>query len=432
MQTSGYEFVNMHPNTSYHVRAFSELVNATYISNATSDMTSLNDVDKTTLLYHVLRYFNLFLMPAIVVVGLVGNTLSFCVFRCTALRSFPSNVYLSALALADSGFLLTLLMTWLNVLHIPLFHTQGLCQLFVYLTYVFGFLSVWYVVTFTVERFVVVCYPLHRYTWCTFGRARVVVASLAVLAAIAYSFTLWTTGVIVLSNGSRVCTHLPRYDTMLAVAGHIDSIVTLLVPFVIILVMNTKIVYVMFYSAEHKTLNDMNVSHQAAVAAAATAAAAAAAVGDAAVGDIHTQQVVVRNASQNRITKTLVIVSTAFLVLNLPSHVVRVYVLLLTSSGRTEQLTWQLRQWQQLAQLVYYVNFAVNFFLYSLCGHNFRSYLRHIVCSLCAGGPGGSRRLRRTYSFRGRRGPSSLSLRTLTLQMSTSPSGLSTSRDSPT
>ena len=426
MQWSGHAQGNLYSNTT-HLQLGA---NGTYSSNCSSDVTPLNgDVDRTTVLYYVLRYSNSFLIPVIIVVGLVGNALSFCVFRCTSLRSYPSNVYLSALALADSGFLLMLSMTWLNVLHVPLFHTQGLCQLFVYLTYVFGFLSVWYVVTFTVERFVVVCYPLYRYTWCTSGRARLVVASFAGVAAVAYSFTLWTSKVVVLANGSRVCTHLSEYDTLLSVAGHIDSFVTLLVPFVIIFVMNSKIVYVMFYSPEHRQLSDMNVSRQTAVAAAAMAAAAAATANvGTSVGDAHAQQVLTRNASQNRITKTLVVVSMTFLVLNLPSHVVRVYILLMTSSGRTEHVTWQLRQWQQMAQLVYYVNFAVNFFLYSLCGRNFRSYLRKVVRPPCTDKEGRSTRLQRTYSFRVHRGHSSMSSRTLTLRLSTSPTGLGAGR----
>ena len=41
-----------------------------------------------------------------------------------------------------------------------IFHTDGWCQFVTYATYVSAFLSAWIVVGFTVERYIVVYYPL--------------------------------------------------------------------------------------------------------------------------------------------------------------------------------------------------------------------------------------------------------------------------------
>ena len=77
--------------------------------------------------------------------GLVGNTISFSLFTFTKLKYQNSTTILSALALADNGFLLALLVVNMNHLNIDLFNNYELiCRLTVYFTYVFSFLSIWY------------------------------------------------------------------------------------------------------------------------------------------------------------------------------------------------------------------------------------------------------------------------------------------------
>ncbi len=48
---------------------------------------------------------------------------------------------------------LGLCLGWVNVGGRPIFHTDGWCQIVIYLTYVTSFLSSWFVASFTVERY---------------------------------------------------------------------------------------------------------------------------------------------------------------------------------------------------------------------------------------------------------------------------------------
>ena len=41
-------------------------------------------------------------------------------------------------------------------------NSAGVCQVLFYLSYVSRFLSAWFIVTFTVERYIGVCHPLKR------------------------------------------------------------------------------------------------------------------------------------------------------------------------------------------------------------------------------------------------------------------------------
>ncbi len=83
--------------------------------------------------------------------------------------------------------------------------------------------------------------------------------------------------------------------------------------------------------------------------------------------------------SQVKVTKMLVLVSSIFLVLNLPSHAMRLYAF--ATSLLAEQMAPPTKQYvliQRLFQYFHYTNFAINFFLYNTCGRNFRHALRHL------------------------------------------------------
>lgn len=56
-------------------------------------------------LIEAVTFFNFYYMPAMIVIGLIGNILSSFVFMLTKLRSIPSSHYLTALAISDSGVL---------------------------------------------------------------------------------------------------------------------------------------------------------------------------------------------------------------------------------------------------------------------------------------------------------------------------------------
>lgn len=111
----------------------------------------------------VLYAIQLWFTPVLVTLGSLGNCLCVIVFFSTKLKKLSSSYYLSALAISDTCALVSVAATWFDLVDIPFFNTEGFCQLFVYMKCVCSFLSVWFVVAFTVERFVAVSYPLqHR------------------------------------------------------------------------------------------------------------------------------------------------------------------------------------------------------------------------------------------------------------------------------
>ena len=93
-------------------------------------------------------------IPMICMFGILGNMLSFRVFAFTSFGKQNSSVYIQALSLSDTGFLASLLLSWLGGGRIGVVygHSSIWCHVMIYVTYVCSFLSVWYVVLIMADR----------------------------------------------------------------------------------------------------------------------------------------------------------------------------------------------------------------------------------------------------------------------------------------
>ena len=78
-----------------------------------------------------------------------------------------------------------------------------------------------------------------------------------------------------------------------------------------------------------------------------------------------------------QITRMMFTISIVFLILNLPSYAMRLRMFVMAFShsdyeGRPLEFLLQ-----QLFQIFYYINFSINFILYSGCSLKFREALRY-------------------------------------------------------
>ena len=72
-----------------------------------------------------IHWMDLYFIPALILLGVVGNTLSVCVFILSHLRRLSSSVYLAGLAVADAGFLLCALAHWFTHVGFRFYHKNG-------------------------------------------------------------------------------------------------------------------------------------------------------------------------------------------------------------------------------------------------------------------------------------------------------------------
>ena len=332
-------------------------------SNFTLDSTFLwsNHTPEVSPFEHAIQNMNTFVIPVVVFVGIAGNILTLVVFQGTYLRQTTLSVYLTALALSDLCCLVTIFIVWLEVVKVDAFHTSGVCEITVYVTYVGSFLSMWYVVSFTVERYIAICYPLKRPQMCTASRAKVVTSSLAVFAMLAYGCTLWTYRVTS-SGASKMCIPTAEYTHVSLLIASVDTIFALFIPFCVILGMNLTIVHKIarFYSTRNRRIPSFDERCRLNVR-----------------DNNNTSSLATR--AQLQMTKVLLIVSSLFLMINLPSCIIRLRILIVSLTGDIMSTSPQEFMWQSVFQIVYYTNFAVNVFLYGVCCRKFRKALKRLV-----------------------------------------------------
>ena len=98
---------------------------------------------------------------------------------------------------------------------------------------------------FTFERLIAVQYPLQRPFMCTVRRAKIIIGSITITTLTCHIYSLFTAGIIETSRAAGqkkdVCDLLPNYYQAMRVVNLVDTVVTLVIPLVLILVMNSLI-----------------------------------------------------------------------------------------------------------------------------------------------------------------------------------------------
>jgi len=191
-------------------------------NNLTGGLQQLSSlpVDESDAEFHrIISILHVYVLPIIILIGIVGNTISFLVYVSTPrLYRQSSSLYLAFLAAVDNISLIFIFAVWFGWIGIHIFHKDGWCQTILYCTYVCSFLSAWTVVSFTVERWIVVFHPLKRHQLCTRRRAIIAMVSLTVVSLAFYSFSLFTTSVRYF-RGLPVCVTLDKYNAPLQVGA---------------------------------------------------------------------------------------------------------------------------------------------------------------------------------------------------------------------
>lgn len=261
-------------------------------------MTDKNENDQRSYLEIVIQ-IEMYYVPTLVYLGSLGNFISILIFFRSKLKQSSSSVYLGALAISDTGFLISLFISWLTGVNVNLFNKPGFCEFFVYFTTLCSFLSVWLVVAFTVERFIAVKYPLLRQSMCTVARAKNFVVKIIITGVITCSPVMMFAGLREgkSENGknSTICHLTEGWESWATIYTMIDTVITFIIPFFVIVLLNiliTKTIYKL--DGIRKTLTLQKRS-----------------------------QTIQNGFGQTKVTKMLLVVSSVFLCFNLPSYVLR-------------------------------------------------------------------------------------------------------------
>lgn len=340
-------FVRGEVNFSENVETPISLMNESYpyyTNNAVEDISA-----GQIIMLKVIRCLYVYVIPVVSTFGIIGNVWSFRVFVFTSFRRHPSSTYLAALSISDTGFLTTLILSWVGSIRPSINQSTAWCRILIYITYICSFLSVWYVVLIMVDRYVVVCFPFKAQRLCSKRRSRLAVIAVTIFAFILYLYSFAITELIQTRDGN-ICSWRKANLNVMEVFTYIDTGITFIVPVLSIFSLNV-IVITSIRKSRYRQSMLCEYSHQ-------------------------TPHVL--SSAQVRLTTMLVILSTVFLVLNLPSHGIRFYLLVHELMDKT---TIGLLLAQQICQILYYTNFAINVILYSASSKMFRRVMcKRIAC----------------------------------------------------
>lgn len=296
--------------------------------------------------------------PVICALGLIGNTLATTVFLSKSQRKTSCSLYLAARSMSDTGFLTTLLIVCLTDFGIDIFNVEGICQIVIFLTYICGFLSVWFVVMVTIENYIRICHPFKVNQHCTVRIARIVIVCFVFAAFLLYNFPLWTTGIRVDAEGGRTCSQYTRFDQIFQIVTYSDTVITLLVPmFMIVCLMIAITCSILEYLHRQARLKGKRLNG-------------------------HDRR---QSSPQTKVTRLLFSVSFIFIALTLPSHVIRIqmtvkYLYFSSSSSCPTMVELAI---QKMFLILYYFSFSINIFVYLIFGEKFRNNFVEIYSSTC-------------------------------------------------
>lgn len=230
------------------------IINVTTVktSNFTSDnfsRLSVLEILEQNADYQAATTLIVWVFPLIVLVGTIGNALSFVIMIQREMRQTPTFFYLAALAIADTVMLyLSALKTWIRMISgFEMLHINNFCCKF--LTFLIHFsihFSAWLIVAVTVERFLAVWFPLKANTMCSVSRARFVTFMTALIFILINIHVLWTAELLPAPNSINpdklICAAYAYQNFVCNVFPWINLVLYSFLPFAILLVLNSLIV----------------------------------------------------------------------------------------------------------------------------------------------------------------------------------------------
>ncbi|KAI6181362.1 G-PROTEIN-RECEP-F1-2 domain-containing protein [Aphelenchoides besseyi] len=325
-----------------------------------------------------LEFLYLSYMPICAAIGLIGNGLVWILITSNQIfRRLPSSAYLLTLAVMSSAFLISLLSFWIEegfVKNQPERHSRFLCKCATYVAHVCDFGTVWMIVLIGFERLTLLYKVTFRRS-IVHSRRQVVV--LLAIATISNAWILFVADV----NEFGGCDINADYERIYNIFSLFETVLCMLIPTVFIIVSNVLVILklrnhfkripssspsVSFNTADvvfsggptTQTIRSTKISKLASLHRLSSRLS----IG----GRTENHDLIIRNNRRQSIrytdlqlTRSLVIITSAFIVLNLPNYIYRIGVQLhLTDHLEVMHIL------RLIAHLLLYTHHALIFFVY--------------------------------------------------------------------
>ncbi|CAF1330467.1 unnamed protein product [Adineta steineri] len=302
-------------------------------------------------------FFKHIYLLLLVIVGCIGNIFVIIIFGQKAVRttvrcagsSMSVYPFLFYMAISDTMYLIILFCLWLSN-YINVLHRPGICQLTLYLTYVCNFINAYYTIAFTAQRLFAVVNPFRVSHFLSWYRSRCIALSIIIFACLLYSYLPILIGIV---DGK--CYSRPQFRWINKYMDIIDSIIVFLIPYIVIITMNTIILISLRRMKQNRhELLFQNHSQLNSI-----------------------REMTRRNASR-KMTKLLLTVSTSYLIICAPYACIHTWRLI-NDHGEESKSPQLIKKLEYYSHFIYHLSFAMNFYIYIVFGSKFRRELKRVL-----------------------------------------------------
>ena len=312
--------------------------------------------------FKIATSLNMYWFPVLIPLGFVGNTLSFLVMVKPNNRKMSTCIYMAGISINDNIMMFESLHNWL-VSAVKVHAFKPLECRFASFWALFGLHnSTFQVLAMTIDKYVAIRWPHKAATYSTPRRAKVITIGLFTGLLIYNIPHLFLARLI----GDQ-CFGYSAEGIFTKVYSWLNYALNAIIPFTLLIYMNCTIVKTVGESRKMFEMGDKNACVNKR-------------------SDLYSQG---RNkgmenrrktmkSAENQLTVMLLLVTTLFLILLIPTYVRFIFMTLFEPDTPDKySLTMLL---YQISHKLYHTNNGINFFLYFMNGRKFRNELREILC----------------------------------------------------
>ena len=293
--------------------------------------------------------------PIILSLGTAGNILIIIVLRRMGTESSTMPLFFTALAASDLALLYVgIFPVWLeNQFGFALTSTHSaVCKVNYWTFFSLGWLSSWLLVAMTIQRAMSVVWPHRVKQACTHQQAH---ATIAILVTVLFGININLLFGVDISQELGRCFFTDSYlRQFLDVYIWIDLMLSSILPFGLLLCSNSVLIWKVLQSVRAARAN---------------------------LTGIQAEQVNARQKKFSSMTVMLIVASGAFIILTGPINAVSLVTYFTEDTAAENDRTKSMPFLIALANLLWYTNSAVNFFLYMLTGSRFRQEFKKVFCT---------------------------------------------------
>ncbi|XP_014262107.1 FMRFamide receptor-like [Cimex lectularius] len=338
-------------------------------------------------------WFPFVFVPVIVIIGIIGNVITIIVLTRKRMKS-STNSYLTALASSDLLFLVFNMILSLEhyrgMKHLDCITYWQIWRFSIWLADVTGGISVWLTVSFTLERYIAVCYPLKGKIICTESRARKVITVIVILVPL-ITITTPFEYTVELQIDERTNTtqgidtsELGKNETYKTLFYTTSSILFMIIPFIILTIFNSLLITAVQQSQKHR--NKLTEDYRGVSGSIRSKSNKRSSVVNMnnktkleMPKTVVTQRGLQREKQENKITMALASVVCMFLVCQAPSAITLIVKLMYSPPKHSTGDNF-LRGLGSIFNFLPLFNAACNFMLYCAMSDKYRQTLCMIFC----------------------------------------------------